>query len=426
MSVTPANDEVARAIAAEHQRQASIMAALANTTPKAALLSDWQQLANAVHDGMGEYLLPVGSKVTVRMADQRPSVETVYDAPLVVAHHGTGHLVTGSSGRVAILQMDRCLPYDTEFSPRQAFLCAVSVIPAGTYNVTFAAKTGDRAAGTYQFTLTQDLPAGGQLTGFVNYSGNTVSAWASATATTATETCAVTAGSDGVNLGTFSAAGDYPVPEGGTPTVKTVGSLRFYGLNAVSRVAYGNNRWLHSPLRQFLNAYGSDWWIPKTVFDRPPSYVGHDGYLTGLPEEVVAAMQPIAQTTALNYVTDGGTSSEPQYDTTYDKVFLPSGKQHHIEATAYYGGAAGLEGEAWDYWVRVHGSQTPAKWGQTYQEYRQYDLASPTTARTCWVRSANRGNGLNVTFVYSSGTCNSSNANNALRAAPACAIGSIG
>lgn len=39
-------------------------------------------------------------------------------------------------------------------------------------------------------------------------------------------------------------------------------------------------------------------------------------------------------------------------------------------------------------------------------------------ARNCWMRSANRGSGYNVTYVNSSGNCNNNNANNALRAAP--------
>lgn len=424
--IHPATDETLRVIAAESVKQTALMAAAADTTPKAALLNDWEQVVSAIRQGAGPYLLPVASQVVTPWDDVRANVDTQHQMAWNVAHHGEGSLKSGGSGPVTFLHMDRCLPFDTEFSPRQAFLCAVTVIPAGTYNVTFAAKTGDRAAGTYQFTLTQGLPIGGQLTGFDNYTGNTVKAWASATATTATEQCAVTEGSAGTSLGTFSTAGDVVVPASGTPeTVTTVGDIQFYGLNSIQRVAYGNNRWLHSPLRQFLNAYGPNWWVPKTVFDRPPSYASMDGFLTGLPGDFVAAMQPIAQVTALNYVTDGGTSPEPAYDTTYDKVFLPSGKQHHIQSNATYGGAAGLEGDAWDYWKQVRGSATPAVWGSTYPEYRQYDLAAQTTPRNCWLRSAGRYSGTSVTCVYSSGSCSNNGAINGFRGSAACAIGSI-
>lgn len=424
--IHPVTDETLRVIAAESIKQTALMAAAADTTPRAAMLADWGQVTEAIDRGIGDYVLPVGSQVVTAWEDVRSGNSTEHSMAWNVAHHGTGTLASGEAGNVAYLHMDKCLPFDTEFSPRQAFLCAVTVIPAGTYNVTFAAKTGDRAAGTYQFTLTQDLPIGGQLTGFDNYTGNTVEAWASATATTATESCAVTEGSGGTSLGTFSAAGDVVVPASGTPvTVTTVGDLQFYGLNSIQRVAYGNNRWLHSTLRQFLNATGSNWWQPATVFDRPPAYAATDGFLSGFDTDFVEAMQPIAQVTALNYVTDGGTSAEPLYDTTYDKVYLPSGKQHHIAASAAYGGAAGLEGDAWDYWKRVRGSATPASWGSTYPEYKQYDLAAPTTSRACWMRSAFRGNGYNVSYVLSSGYCNVSGAYSGYRAAAACAIGSI-
>jgi hypothetical protein len=325
--------------------------------------------------------------------------------------------------------MDRCLPFDTQFSPYQAFLSAITPVPAGTYNVSMGFNWGTnvKSGKTYQFTLTHDLPAGGQLAGFYGAPdqapGNwRVYAFSGPSVTTPTETCVVTEGSAGTSLGTFTAVG-VSVPASGTPAETTVGSLRFYGLNSLHRVAYGNNRWLHSPLRQYLNAQDTGWWSPATVFDRPPAYAAYDGFLTGFSDDFLAAMQPIAQVTALNYVTDGGTSAEPAYDTTYDRVFLPSGKQHHLQPTAAYGGSAGLEGDSWEYWMRVAGTQTPLPWSTwgneaTYHpEYIQYDLAAPTTARTCFMRSANRGNGNNVTYVNATGNCNNNNATNGYRAA---------
>ena len=426
------SEKSGKAIAAELARQTALMAVMADTTAKAAMLQDWGQVASEISEGLGHYVLPVGTQVVTPYVDSRPDVSTEYQAAWNVAHHSQGTLADGESGNVAILHMDKCLPFDTQFSPYQAFLCAVTPIPAGTYHVTMGFSWGSNVVSgkSYQFTLAQDLPIGGQLSGFerspdVAPSNWQVKAWASAEATAPAETVAVTEGTGGTSLGTFTAAG-VSVPANGTPAVTTVGALQFYGLNSLHRVSYGNNRWLHSPLRQFLNAEGTGWWHPATVFDRPPSYVGYEGFLSGLPADLVAAMQPIAQVTALNYVTDGGTDAEPAYDTTYDKVFLPSGKQHHIQATAYFGGAAGLEGEAWEYWERVLASTVPAVWGQTYPEYRQYDLASPAAARYCWMRSAHRGYGGSVTCVSTSGGCYDNSASNGLRSAAACAIGLIG
>ena len=137
----------------------------------------------------------------------------------------------------------------------------------------------------------------------------------------------------------------------------------------------------------------------------------------------VDAMRPIAQKTALNYLTDGGTSGAPLYDTTYDKVFLPSGLQHNLQDTASYGGAEGKEGPAWEFWKQASGGSSALAWGATHPEYIQYDLASPTSARNVWLRSAHRGHGRYVAIVYSSGHCYYDGAVSGLRCAPACAIG---
>ena len=423
------------AVASEHVKQTALLGKIAGTTARAALFEDWSEVAAAIAEDMGPYILPVGTQVMIDLQDSRPGNDTVYHAAWNAVHHGVGALADGETIPVAFMQMDKCLPFDTMFSAQQAFLTAVDPIPAGTYYITMGFSWGSNVVNgkTYQFTLTQALPAGGQLAGFraapdqapANWK---VYAYASATEATPTETCDVTEGANGTSLGTFTTEG-VAVPESGTPEVTTNGSLRYYGLNSLHRVAYGNNRWLHSALRQFLNASGSGWWHPATVFDRPPSYVGYDGYLTGLPEEFVAAMRPVAQVTALNYITDGGTSAAPLVDTTYDRVFLPSWGQHWLSPTSGYGGAAGLEGEPWEYWERVAGTTTPlpgSTWGNesTYHpEFVQYDVAYPTTPRNVWMRSAYRGGGASVAFVTASGNCYYGNAFSGFRAAPACAIG---
>ena len=369
------------------------------------------------------------------------SAETVnYTAPMNVVHYGSGVLADSEIVKVGHLQFHRCLPFDTQFSPYQAFLYAIDGLPAGTYNITMGFSWGSNVVNgkTYQFTLANALPAGGQLAGFYGAPDQAPTNWrvyafASQTATTATETVTLSEGSGGTNLGTFTAAG-VAVPASGTPATQssvTIGgtTYAYYGLNSLYRVAYGNNRWLHSPLRQYLNSFGFDWWVPATVFDRPPAYAGRIGFLSGCPESMVEHMLPIARMTALNYITDGGTSGAPLYDTTYDLVTLPSGLEHFLQDTSYYGGAQGKEGESWEYWKRVAGSSTPLGWSawdqtQTYHpEYVQYDLASPTTARYVWMRSATRGHGGRVAVVISAGNCYNGNAVSGSRAAPACAIG---
>ena len=416
-----------------------IAAAAAAQSP---LLDDWSQAAAYIAAGLGEVYFPVASRVTEAWSTAASSGASAvsYDAVLNVVNHAAGALADGDGTPVVEFQFDKCLPFDTPFSAQQAFLYAIDGLPAGTYNVTMGFSWGGNVVSgkTYQFTLTQALPAGGQLAGFrgapdVAPENWRVYAYASPAATAETETCVVTEGSGGTSLGTFTAAG-VAVPASGTPetssTVTVSGtSYRFYGLNSLHRVAYGNNRWLHSAIRQYLNSSGFNWYKAQTVFDRPPSYVGRNGFLSGFSEEFLAHVLPIERKTAINYVTDGGTSASPLYDTTYDRFVLPSGKEHYLEPTAYYGGAEGLEGDYWPFWQRVAGTAAPLGWStwgneSTYHpEYVQYDIASPTAARSVWLRSAYRGAGGGVGVVFSAGGCGSSTASGGCRVAPACAIG---
>jgi len=407
-------------------------------------IADWSELAAMIREGIAEHVFPAGETRlrfpwTTQASDTAETVE--YTAPVNVCHYGQGALADGEVVNVGHVQFHRCLPFDTVFSPAQAWLYAIDGLPAGSYSVTVAADTNGVPAGTYYFTLATAIPAGGQICGLIDSSAKAnIRTYASRTDTTVLETVAaadITTTDPGgaVSLGAFPTANlSYIVPASGVPAQAksvTIGgtTYTYHGLNYPARCRYGNNRWLHSPIRQYLNGEGFGWWSPATVFDRPPAFAGRIGFLSGCPESMVEHMLPIARKTALNYVTDGGTSGAPEYDVTHDLVTLPSGLEHFLQSTAAYGGAAGEEGEPWEYWSRVAGSATPLPWStwgneSTYHpEYVQYDLASATTPRSVWMRSAYRGNGHGVAIVSSAGNCNYYYAINGYRVAPACAIG---
>ena len=429
-------DSTQKMIAYELVKQTALMAAQADQAPRAAMLANWDQAAGGIQAGLGEYLFPICSNFTLPWSTYPNSGGALasYDARFDIMHHGEGELSDGEKLKVVHAQMHHALPFDTQISNYQAFLYAIEGLPAGTYNVTMGFSWGSKVVSgkTYQFTLAQALPAGGQLAGFYGAPDQADSNWrvyafASQTATTATETVTVAEGSAGTNLGTFTAAGVFVLVSGTPASAQsvTIGgtAYTYYGLNSLHRVAYGNNRWLHSALRQYLNGTGYDWWKPATVFDRPPSYVARQGFMSGLPEEFLAHVRPIARKTAISHLCDGGTAGAPVYDTTYDYFTLPCAKEHNIAWTADFDGAAGLCGEQWEYWMRAAGSSSPAGWWTTRPEYIQYDLAAPTAPRYVWMRSANRGYGDLVAFVNSSGYCYHYAAIYGHRAAPACAIG---
>ena len=141
-------------------------------------------------------------------------------------------------------------------------------------------------------------------------------------------------------------------------------------------------------------------------------------------------MREIRVVTATSHSADGGTAASPQTDVTYDKVFLPSWEQQYLAVSQTYGGTAGLEGEAWDYWKQAAGTSSPRPAStsdtSTYTPaFVRYAMENHATARYSWLRSANRNNGSTVADVTSSGYCGGHSADTGACVAPACAIGVI-
>ena len=397
--------------------------AQASTQPES-----WSQASSLINAGFGPVYYPTSYHVDEDWYDVRPNNTTKWAYPTRVVESGEIDVQGGLKRNSVTFQSRLALPFGTQFSNYQAFLTAgPNGLPAGTYKVSFASDAGgDTLKGkTFQFTLTQAVPAGGQICGFEQYTGRDIKVYASATAATPTETVTATEGSSGTSLGTFTNAGYAVVPASGTPATTssvTISSTTYtyYGLNSIQRVAYGNNRWLHSAIRQFLNGSGSGWWAPATVFDRPPSYVGYDGFLTGFSDDLVDHMAPRKIKTSLNTVTDGGTSNGTEHDITYDKVWLPSSEQMNLACTSL-GIPYGVEGDAFEYWVMVYGS-TPATYWTTHTEFCMASMDAPTTMRGVFQRSPNRGSGYNVAYVASSGGVATINAVYGYFVAPAYSI----
>ena len=393
---------------------------------------DWHEFASLVESGAAEDMYPVGSTVTEKWTDPRPGNAREWDYASRVAAYEDIVVRGGIAKKAATMHSKLALPFGTQFANYQAFLSAIDGLPAGTYHVTMGFSWGSNVVSgkSYQFTLTQALPAGGQLAGFrgapdQNPSNWRVYAYASAEAVTETETCVVTEGTGGTNLGTFTAAGYALVPASGTPATTasvTIGgtAYTYYGLNSLHRVAYGNNRWLHSAIRQFLNSSGASWWKPQHVFDRPPSYVTYDGFLTGFPEAMVERMAYREVKTSLNRVTDGGTNNGTECDVTYDRVFLPSAEQMNWNCT-WLGVPYGVEGDAWEFWKEVFG-ETPATMGVVHPEFCMASMDAPTTMRNVFQRSPYRGYGSYVAYVHASGYVNYTSAVRGNFVAPAYSI----
>lgn len=321
--------------------------------------SSWSKVQSLVKLGLAEKVLPVGSQITIKWTDT--AANTTYDVPLDVVHYEKVTLEDGETVPGMFLQWHYATPFGVQFSNYQAFYVNTStaVLPAGTYNVTIPTTWSKATAGTYQFTLTKDLPIGGQLSGFETCADTApanwkVKAWASNTATTVTETVLVTSGSDGTNLGNLTPAGD------GT-------------LNSIQEVGYGYNRWSVSAMRQWLNSNKSTnaWWVPKSNFDRYPNeLLTKNGFMSGFSDDFLSVLAKVKTTTVLNTVTD---SSIGTTEDTYDKFFLPSLQQEYITPQL-----ADVEGSSFEYWKRASGRTSYAPWSTTMPNYVTYAVENHT------------------------------------------------
>lgn len=382
-------------------------------------VTDWSEIAEMASHG-SSFLVGTQFQTTYKSAADG----TEYEMPWDVMHFETATVKGGSSVAGVYLESHYALPFATMFDQIEAFYAVPSGgLAAGTYSITFGNTSAwgqVPANSTYSFTLANSYSQGAQLCfnrSIYSYAPDTctVQAFATQGATTASETVTVSAGSAGTSLGTI-----------GTEQVTDSSDL-----NHLHHIGLGSNRWMTSALRQWLNtdADGGTWWVPQTKWDRPPSYASYDGFLKGLDPDLVSAMREVRVVTAQSYSADGGTAAAPVTDVTYDKVFLLSWEQQYLAVSQSYGGTAGLEGSAWDYWKLAAGTANPRPASTSGNEstyttaYVRYGMENHATARNSWLRSAGRRYGSDAAYVYSSGKCGGSNASYGNFAAPACFIG---
>lgn len=361
---------------------------------------DYNGIKAVVAAGNAPAVFPVGTQLVNTYTGKDGKV---YDCPWDVVK--TDDIAEGETGTIApamVLQMHYASLEDIQFSAYQAFYVVPEAgLVAGTYNINMGLDWGTnvKTGTSYQFTLTKNAPAGARLTGFYNAPDVAPANWKvyvykDQQKSELLETCNVSAGSAGTNLGTFLAK-----PNG--------------NLNGLHPVGYGDNRWHKSAYRQYLNsdAAAGGWWTPQDEWDMKPDQADTvPGFLAGFSDDFKAALTRVKVVTYGNTVTDDGSAV-----VTYDKIFLPSLQEIYCspqvsgEGTGY-----------WPYWKERTGAKTPQALWQTYPLRITRDLAQRTVARGVRLRSAYRGAGCYAFYVYSSGYVGTWGAIGANRCAPAC------
>lgn len=361
---------------------------------------DYNGIKAVVAAGNAPAVFPVGTQLVNTYTGKDGKV---YDCPWdVVKTDDIAEGETGTTAPAMVLQMHYASLEDIQFSAYQAFFVVPEAgLVAGTYNVKMGLDWGTNVKnGTvYQFTLTKNAPAGARLTGFYNAPDTAPTSWKvyvykDQNKSELLETCNVSAGSAGTNLGTFLAK-----PNG--------------NLNGLHPVGYGDNRWHKSAYRQYLNsdAAAGGWWTPQDEWDMKPDQADTvPGFLAGFSDDFKAALTRVKVVTYGAAVTDDGSAV-----VTYDKIFLPSLQEIYCspqvsgEGTGY-----------WPYWKERTGAKTPQALWQTYPLRITRDLAQRTVGRHVRLRSATRGGGYYAFSVSSSGYVSTWGAIHAYRCAPAC------
>lgn len=344
-------------------------------------ISDWAQLSGLSRNGYLKELLDFGDQILEKWTDTAANNKE-YDFPWHITHFDTAELENGENIEGTFLEAHYTTPFGVQFSNR-AFLRCPDGLTAGTYNVTLGAKWGEKDAQkdtTWQFTLTKAVPAGGSVAGFTQMPDVVASNWKAtsyaADGITVIETVPITSGSGGTSLGTMQL------------------STRNSNLNSMQEAGYGWNRWKYSAARQWLNSDQpkGKWWTKQDDWDVAPSQLAtKDGFLCGMPAEMLAVLKTVKVTTLANTVNDGGVT-----DITYDKVFLASMSQMNVDMSKE-------EGAVHEYWQRRTKSKTPIEPWKRYPFMIRYSAANHTSPQYVFSRSANRGYAYSVMNVNAYG-----------------------
>lgn len=259
---------------------------------------------------------------------------------------------------LALCTTDLLLYGSIPFCQPQKLVSVREALPADTYNITLDHGCYDGSTtedGTYQFTTTQTIPAGGGI------KHTTIGAWLSSgygkshitggTFTTYDASGNViesglvcTEGSGGTSLGTATAS---------NPTYRATDYINF-----TQRNAYGSNRNAHSAIKKWLESDApgaasgqtASWWTPSDEFDMPVKST-LPGFLHGLDPAFRAIIQPVRKRTAKS-IADGYS-----YEDTVETVFEPSmtelgwGKNNNVSETAANADGTIKTEAAWDLYV---------------------------------------------------------------------------
>lgn len=341
----------------------------------------WRAIKENVKMGFGELLYPVGTEFEVECPSGAPYNSIIF----VVVDHRV------ENGEHIMTMLMKHVIYSTEFDAIQAIICPEETMAAGTYH--FALLSGydtDYDGGkNVQFTLANDLEAGGQIVmswpSNQTWIGKNLTVY-HAFGTTAIETCVMSEGTGGTDLGDAD----------GTVSI----------LNHTHRARYGSNNYKESAIRNWLDSddAANTWQTQQTRFQRPCSYRTRAGFVTYLDPEFVAVIRESTHPNRTNEIFD--LNGKKQAYSTTDKFYLASQEEIGFPSESGIGC-----GSVFDYYN-----------GASQADKIKYDIQSQATARGWWLRTPYPSSAYYERYVGSSGALSYNIASYGFGAVAACEI----
>ena len=361
---------------------------------------DWGFLEELASDGVFPTMYDIGTTFTEEWEDKSNNAK--YSFPWMLNHIGDVELQDGEILRDRpFLQMKYASPFGVQFSQCRAFLKCPEGLAAGTYNIHFAQAWGALTVLNWNFTLTQDVPAGGRVAGFRTMVDSAY-----------TTRPVYSYGADGKTI--IETVNAVQGEASGATDLGTLGYTQRNGnLNSMQETFYGLNRWKTSALRQYLNSAAAvgGWWTPQDEWDvAPDQLTTKAGFLSGCSESFINSIKATKVVTYPNTVYDDPQGNTP--DITYDKVFIPSLEQMYINPQK------SGEGVFHERWKRQSGRETVMAQYSTYPQIITYAVENHASAQGVRLRSAYRGNAYYAWYVNSSGYVNNGSACYAHRFSP--------
>ena len=340
-----------------------------------------------VRQGLGPKAFPVGTEFNVTMP-------TYGEQRLKVSAHNHHKNALRPDDPTMTLLMNRAI-YGRPIDSINSLYHAPDGLAAGNYY--FALLAGyDIAYGggkSYQFTLTQALPAGGVI---MFPWGNNVDAALTKISTYATP-ASVTAIESNISvaegtLGTFLGTADGTAPN----------------MNHTHRIRYGSNHYGTSGARRWLNseAAANAWDVPQTKFSRPSSCANVPGFMGELPQALRDILVPVDHICARNTVFELDGITGGSY-TVRDKIFLPSMTEMG------FGSNNGI----------AEGTVMQLFAGASNADRIKYDSLSAAVARYYFMRSEYPSSAYSVRYVLGDGALYDGIAYDGIGQASACVIG---